>query len=380
MKNFLLESSGKIIFGGGCVREYLASFSREYGPNTLLVSGMRSGRENGAYDEVLRSLRAAGKRVVELSGVQPGPDYAAVQTGARLAREQQVDLILGVGGGSVTDCCKAISMAAVYRGDLWSDFWARRGVVDFQPLPVGVVPTTLGSGALNGVAVLARQTEGVRGAQNYPPCSPRFILFDPAYTRTLPCVQIVSSGFLILSRALELYFAPPVETNVTNALLGAIIRNVAQMLRKDREQLQTDAARADLMWAGALVGNGLLQAGKQCRYPCRRAALRLSADTGRPFAHCLSVLQLEAYRIACKEDPVKLSQTAVAVWGVIPAGKEDSETLALAGANALESLLHGLGLPTQPQDLGVTDSSDFQTLVAQAAGAGGEHPPLLPAV
>ena len=378
LKNFLLEPGGKIVFGGGCVREYLAGFARGYGPNTLLVSGVRSGRENGAYDEVCRSLRAAGKRVVELSGVQPGPDYEAVQRGARMAREQQVDLIVGVGGGSVIDCCKAIAMAAVYRGDLWTDFWARRGVVDYHPLPVGIIPTTLGTGALNGAVVLTRRADGMRSARDYPQCAPRFILFDPAYTRTLSQAQIISDGFRILSRVLELYFAPPAGENVTNTLLEALARDVVQILQKDKEQLQHDASRTDLMWAGALAGNGLLQAGKRCRYPCRRAALRLASDTGRPFTQCLAVLQSAAYRAACPERPDKLTRAAALVWGLAPDGQEPLN--ASAGADAFDALLGNLGLPTRPQALGITDLPHFQAFVEQAARTDRGNDSLPPAV
>ena len=317
------------MFGGGCVREYLSGFARGYGPNALLVSGVRSGRENGAYDEAVRSLRAAGKQVTELSGVRPGPDCEAVQAGARMARERQVDLILGVGGGSVIDCCKAISLAAVYRGDLWADFWERQGVVDFQPLPVGVIPTALGTGALNGAAVLTRESGGARIARSYPQCAPRFILFDPAYTRTLSGAQIARAGFRILSRALELYAAPPAEAAVTNAMLEALIRNLAGMLGRGRERMRSDEVRADLMWAGALVGHDLLQAGKRCGYPCRQAARRLASETGRPFLDCLSVVQMEAYRSACRQRAEEMAGLAVRVWD-LPAAGQTPDDLALS--------------------------------------------------
>ena len=282
------------------------------------------------------------------------------------------------GGGSVIDCCKAIAMAAVYRGDLWTDFWARRGVVDYHPLPVGIIPTTLGTGALNGAVVLTRRADGMRSARDYPQCAPRFILFDPAYTRTLSQAQIISDGFRILSRVLELYFAPPAGENVTNALLEALARDVVQILRRGREHLQHDASRTDLMWAGALAGNGLLQAGKRCRYPCRRAALRLASDTGRPFTQCLAVLQSAAYRAACLEHPDKLTRAAALVWGLAPDGQEPLN--ASAGADAFDALLGNLGLPTRPQALGITDLPHFQAFVEQAARTDRGNDSLPPAV
>ena len=113
MHNFIFHQGTKIVFGGSCVKEYLASFVQEYGPNVLLASGEHSAQYSGIYAEGRQTLQRAGKQVVEFSGIRPGPDYAAVQRGARLAREQRVDLILGVGGGSVLDCCKAAAMADV---------------------------------------------------------------------------------------------------------------------------------------------------------------------------------------------------------------------------------------------------------------------------
>ena len=350
MKNFILEPGGKIVFGGGCVREYLASLARSYGPNVLLVSGVSSGQRNGACDEALRSLRDAGKHVIPLSGVRPGPDYETVRRGAQLAREQRVDLILGVGGGSVIDCCKAVSLAAVCRGDLWNDFWERQGVVDFQPLPVGVVSTTLGTGELNGAVVLTRGDSGPRRARNYPQCTPRFVLLDPAYPRTLPWKQVVSDGFRIFSRALELYLAPPAEACVTDGLLEALMWNVVRALQEERGPEEGDALCSDLMWAGALAGDDLLQAGKRCGFPCRQEALRLVEKTGRSFPDCLAALQMEAYRTACEEQPDKQARLAVRLWGV-PPGKRTARSLARAGAEQMERFLRGLGLPTRPQEL-----------------------------
>ena len=129
MNNFIFENATKIYFGKGCVKEYLASLAKPYGQTVMLAYGSGSIKRNGVYDEVMACLQKAGKNVVEFSGITANPTYAKVLEGARLARESKADLIIGVGGGSVMDCCKAISMAAVYDGDIWTDFWARLGYV-----------------------------------------------------------------------------------------------------------------------------------------------------------------------------------------------------------------------------------------------------------
>ena len=144
MNNFIFENGTKVIFGKGCVKEYLRCLLEHYGDTVMLAYGGGSIKKNGVYDEILAALVEAGKNVVEFSGIMPNPTYAKVQEGAALAREQGVDLILGVGGGSVMDCCKAVSLAATYNGDVWTDFWARPGVISHEPLPLGVVVTVSG--------------------------------------------------------------------------------------------------------------------------------------------------------------------------------------------------------------------------------------------
>ena len=352
MRNFIFQRGTRIVFGGGCVREYLASFAQEYGPNVLLASGEGSVRHNGVYDEVCQTLRRAGKQVVEFPGIRPGPDYDTVQRGARLAREHQVDLVLGIGGGSVVDCCKATAMAAVYQGDLWADFWARQGVVDFQPLPVGLIPTTVGTGGLNGISVVTNRALGIRTGRDYPKCDPRFVLLDPAYTRSLSREQVIAGGFDALSRAMELYFAPPEGETVSDDLLGALMRGLIRDLRANSRDLQNSGARGDLMWAGTLAGDRLFRLGKRCGYPCRRAALQLMERTGHSRTDCLAVLQLAACRRSCEEQPARTARFARRVWDIPEEGRTE-KALARAGAEALEAFLLELGLPTRPEALGL---------------------------
>ncbi len=129
MNNFIFQNSTKVYFGKGCVKEYLACLTKGYGDTVMLCYGGGSIRRNGVYDTIMEILSEAGKTVVEFSGIMSNPTYDKVVEGARLAREHAVDLLLGVGGGSVMDCCKAISIAARYKGDVWENFWARPGIL-----------------------------------------------------------------------------------------------------------------------------------------------------------------------------------------------------------------------------------------------------------
>ena len=141
MYNFVFENATKVYFGKGCVKEHLPAILAGYGDTVMLAYGGGSIKKSGVYDEIVSILRENGRNVVEFSGIMPNPTYAKVLEGAALARANGVSLILGAGGGSVMDCCKAVSLAAVSDEDVWEKFWMRGEPVDFAPLPLGVVVT-----------------------------------------------------------------------------------------------------------------------------------------------------------------------------------------------------------------------------------------------
>lgn len=187
MNNFIFENSTKVFFGKGCVKEYLCCLTKAYGDTVMLCYGGGSIKKNGIYDEVTNILKAAGKTVVEFSGIMANPTYAKVLEGAKLAKKNDVSLLLGIGGGSVMDCCKAISIAARYDGDVWEDFWKRPGVFDFEPLPLGVIVTVAGTGSeCNGGAVITNEELKIKTGRDYPQCNPKFALLDPTYTYSVP--------------------------------------------------------------------------------------------------------------------------------------------------------------------------------------------------
>lgn len=177
MNKFVFENSTKVYFGEGCVKEHLPRLLAEYRGDVMLAYGGGSIKRNGAYEDIMEVLKGAGRNVVEFTGIMANPTYAKVMEGAALARAERIGLILGAGGGSVMDCCKAISLAAVYDGDVWSEFWAKPGVIDFELLPLGVVVTVAGTGSeMNGGAVITNEGLKVktilRATQNLPSSTP----------------------------------------------------------------------------------------------------------------------------------------------------------------------------------------------------------------
>lgn len=372
MNNFIFQNATKTYFGQGCVKEYLACLVKD-STTVLLAYGGGSIKRSGIYDEVVGILTAAGKTVVEFPDIMSNPTYVKVQEGAALAKESGVDIILGVGGGSVMDCCKAISMAAVYPGDVWENFWARPGVVDFTPLPLGVIVTVAGTGSeMNGGAVITNEEKKVKTGRDYPACNPRFALMDPSYTMTVPKRQTVSGGFDVLSHIMETYFSAPNQENVSDDISEALMRGVIRDLRSVVKDPQDYTARSNLMWESTMAENRIIKLGKQCDFQCHQMEHQLGAYTDCNHGEGLAVLHPVYYRHICKDGLNKFVRFAVRVWGIDPAGKTDEE-LALAGVKALADFIKELGLPTTLRELGVTDRAQLEVIAASCNLAPGSY-------
>lgn len=362
MNNFIFENTTKTFFGKGCVREYLSCLSGHYGQNVMLAYGGGSIKKNGIYDEVMENLKKAGKNIIEFSGITANPTYAKVLEGARLARENKVELILGVGGGSVMDCCKAISMAAVYNGDIWADFWARPGIIEFEPLPLGVIVTVAGTGSeMNGGAIITNETLKIKTGRDYPKCNPKFTLMDPAYTYSVPKKQMVSGGFDILSHIMETYFSEPNEDNVSDDISEALMRGVIRDLRAAILNPQDYTARSNLMWESTMAENRIVKLGKRMDFECHQMEHQLGAYTNCNHGAGLAVLHPVYYRHIYQDGLSKFQKFAVNVWGISPEGKTQEE-LARAGVEALADFIKEIGLPTTLRELGVDESTDLKVI------------------
>ena len=265
-------------------------------------------------------------------------------------------MILAVGGGSVMDCCKAVSLAARYDGDIWEDFWARPGVMDFEPLPLGVIVTVAGTGSeCNGGAVITNEEKKIKTGRDYPKLNPRFALMDPTYTYSVPKRQMVSGSFDILSHIMETYFSEPNEDNVSDDIMEALMKSVIRNLRAAMQNPRDDTARSNLMWNSTMAENRLIKMGKRCDFECHNMEHQLGAYTNCNHGCGLAVLHPVYYRHIYKEGLPKFVRFAQNVWGVARNGKTDEE-LALAGIDALANFIEELRLPTTLRELGVEKS------------------------
>ena len=350
MNNFLFENGTRFLFGGGCVKEYLASFLKGYGPSVLLITEEGECRSDAA-DEVRDILRRRGKQALECTVGPFCPRYEQVQRAARLCREGRVDLILGVGGSAVLDGCKAASLAAVCRGELWEYFGALQGVVDVPPLPVGFVASHLEAGAVNGAAGLIHENQCVW--RDYPPCDPRFALLDPARTCELSRRELLFQGFSALAGALEEHLTLTDGMSVSRELLEALLEGMVRDLRVCRQAPGDENARSSLMWRCALWGSRFFQLGRRFSFPAlpvREAAI-LSASDWEEYAGGLAVLLLSLCRREAEQNPAILARMACRLWA-LPSKRRTESQLARGGVRALGSLIKELGLPVHQEQLG----------------------------
>ncbi len=351
MNNFIFQNATKVYFGQGCVKEYLACLTKN-ADTILLAYGGGSIKNNGIYEEITAILDNAGKTIVELSGIMANPTYAKVQEGAKLARESKADMILAVGGGSVMDCCKAVSLAARYKGDIWNDFWAQPGVMEVDPLPLGVVVTVAGTGSeCNGGAVITNQEKKIKTGRDYPKLNPKFALMDPTYTYSVPQKQMVSGSFDILSHIMETYFSEPNEDNVSDDIMEALMRSVIRNLRAAIQNPEDYTARSNLMWDSTMAENRVIKMGKKCDFECHNMEHQLGAYTDCNHGCGLAVLHPVYYRHIYQKGLPKFVRFAENVWGIARDGKTDQE-LALAGIQALADFIVEIGLPTTLKELG----------------------------
>ena len=356
MNNFIYENSTKVYFGQGCVKEFLSSLTRD-SKNILLACGISSAKKNGIYDEILSILMEDGKNVVDFSGIMPNPSYRKVLEGIHLAQKYEIDFILGIGGGSVMDCAKAVSLGARCSGDPWENFWERKGIVDFTPIPVGAIPTTAGTGSeCNGAAVITNEKTKVKIGYDYAKCNPVFALMDPVYTYSVPKKQMASGAFDSFSHIMETYFSEPDEQNVSDeigeALMRSVIRNTQQAVKNPEDY----TARSNLMWLSTLSENRLIKLGKKGDFGCHLIEHQLGAYTGCNHGQGMAILQPVYYRHIYEDGLQKFARFATNVWNISPEGKSEKE-LAKRGIQRLTDFVHEIELPTTLRELGVRDKS-----------------------
>lgn len=358
MNNFIYENKTKVYFGKGGAKEYLGCLLSRYGDTVMLAYGGGSIKKNGVYEEILSILNANNKRVVEFSGIMPNPTYVKVQEGARLAKENSVDLILAVGGGSVSDCCKVISAQA----KLGEDIWNMENVKHTYPsefIPLGVIVTVFGTGSeMNSGAVITNEEKKIKGALWGAQAD--FAFLDPEYSMSVPFTQVISGAFDTLSHAMETYFGKPDTNNLSDDINEAVMRSVIRNIRVLLADHNNYEARSELAWASAMAENGMLKIGKITDFQCHMTEHQLGAYTNCNHGAGLAVIHPVLYRHIYKSDTERFARFAQNVWNI--SALENTEETALAGINALADFIKEIGLPTTFAQLGIPDNTDLRAV------------------
>lgn len=340
MNDFIFSYPTKVYFGKDALKKAAAEQLDAFGSNVLLAYGGGSVKRNGIYDEVMQVLKEHGKHVVEFSGIMSNPTYAKVQEGARLAKENKIDFILAVGGGSVIDCCKIVAAQAMSEEDIWEmEHSARR--FPQQAIPMGAIVTASGTGSeMNGGAVITNEDLHLKAGMGAFP--PAFAVLDPAYTMSVPRMQVLSGAFDTLSHAMETYLGNSDEDNVSDDVALAIMRNTVVNMRRLLKDIDDIQARSNLMWDSAMAENGILKVGRLTDFQAHQIEHQLGAYTDCNHGQGLAVIHPAYYRHIMNDAKEKFTRFARVVFG-----KESAEE----GIEALAAFIEECGLPTKLSQL-----------------------------
>lgn len=275
MNDFTFNYPTKVYFGKEAAKKALTAEIKDSHKKIMLAYGGGSIKKNGIFDEIISLL--AGREVIEFSGIMSNPTYNKVQEGASLAKENNVDFILAVGGGSVIDCCKMVAAQAMTDEDIWKMEF-EEGKLPQKMIPMGAVVTASGTGAeMNSGAVITNEEKkikaGMLGAHA------RFAVLDPSYTLSVPFKQVISGAFDTLSHCMETYFGTPRETFISDEINGAVMRNTIRNIRALIKDPNDIDARGELMWDSAMAENSLLKIGKVTDFQAHQIEHQLGAYT-----------------------------------------------------------------------------------------------------
>ena len=352
--NFTYCNPTKLHFGPNAM-DALAGELTHYGPKVQLIYGGGSIKKNGIYDQVVAILKAAGKEVFEDPGVMPNPTVEKLYEGCKVAKDNQVDLILAVGGGSVCDYAKAVSVSAWCTEDPWDKYYLRMEEVDNPIIPVGCVLTMVGTGSeMNGGSVITnheqkRKIGHVFGSN----VMPRFTILNPTYTYTVPMRQMVAGIYDAFNHICEQYFSGE-DDNTTDYIAEGLMRSLVHSSRIAVQDPQNYEARSNIMWTATWALNTLLDMGKTTDWMVHMIGQSIGAYTDATHGMTLSAVSIPYYRAICPYGLQKFKRFAMNVWDVNPAGKTDEE-IADEGLKAMESWMRELGLVMNIRELGVTE-------------------------
>ena len=352
--NFSYSNPTKLYFGEDSLN-YLNEELPKYGKNVQLAYGGGSIKKNGIYDKVMEILKANGKNVFEDGGVMPNPTVEKLYEGVKIAREHKVDLILAVGGGSVCDYAKAVSISVHCEEDPWEKYYLRMEDVDNEIIPVGCVLTMVGTGSeMNGGSVITNHETKLKIGHVFGEnVFPKFSILNPTFTFTVPKYQMTAGFFDIMSHILEQYFSGE-DDSTSDYIMEGLLKSLIHSSRIAIKNPADYEARSNIMWIATWALNTFVAKGKTTDWEVHMIGQSIGAYTNATHGMTLSAVSLPYYRFLMPYGLQKFKRYAVNVWDVNPDGKTD-EQIAEEGLFCMESYMKELGLVMNIRELGVTE-------------------------
>lgn len=352
--NFSYCNPTKLYFGEDALQN-LSVELKKYGNNVALVYGGGSIKKNGIYESVVGILKAEGKTVTEIAGVMPNPTIHKLYEGVEAARQNKVDFILAVGGGSVVDYAKALSVSIHCKDDPWEKYYVRFEEPDCEIVPVGAVLTMAGTGSeMNAGAVITYPEKKLKIGHVFADenIMPKFSILNPRYTMSLPKYQMTAGIYDIFNHICEQYFSGE-DDNTSDYISEGLMKSVVYSSRIALMDMENYEARSNIMWAATWGLNTLVSRGKSTDWMVHMLGQSVGACSNATHGMTLSAVSMPYYRFIMPYGVKKFARFAVNVWGIQAEGKTDIQ-MAEEGLDAMEAWMKELGLAMNLPEVGVT--------------------------
>ncbi len=352
--NFSYHNPTKLYFGDEAL-SFLNEELPKYGKTVQLIYGGGSVKRSGLYDEIVAILKSNGKTIVEDAGVMPNPTVEKLREGVRIARENHVDFLLAVGGGSCCDYAKAVSVSVHCDDDPWDKYYIRFEEPDCEIVPVGCVLTMAGTGSeMNGGAVITNHEQKLKIGHVFgDDVMPKFSILNPKYTMTLPKRQMVAGIYDIFNHICEQYFSGE-DDNTSDYIAEALMKSVVHSSLIAVDNPEDYEARSNIMWTATWALNTLISRGKSTDWMVHMIGQSVGAYTDATHGMTLAAVSLPYYRMILPYGLAKFKRFATEVWGVSAEGKTD-EQIATEGLEALEGWMKQIGVALSISELGATE-------------------------
>ena len=352
--DFTYSNPTKIYFGENSL-DNLSTELKNYGKNVLLVYGGGSIKKNGIYDKVIDILKKCDKTIIEDAGVMPNPTVEKLYEGCKLACEGNVDLILAVGGGSVCDYAKAVSVSTYCNEDPWEKYYLRMEDVDNKIIPVGCILTMVGTGSeMNGGSVITNHKQKLKIGHVFGDnVFPKFSILNPTFTYTLPKYQMIAGFYDIMSHILEQYFSGE-DDNTSDYIMEGLLKSLIHSSKIAVNDPTNYEARSNIMWIATWALNTLVAKGKTTDWMVHMIGQSIGAYTDATHGMTLAAVSIPYYKYICPYGLNKFKRYAINVWNISSEGKTD-EQIANEGLECMEKYMRDLGLVMNISDLGVKE-------------------------